>query len=186
MALTLQQLTQRIWIYTYEVARDRPTLGYIRGDNCSIAIDAGHSADHTQGFYAALTAAGLPLPSLTILTHWHWDHTFGIHAVQGPCLANQRTNQHLADFRSTIEEKGREYFLSLHESIRNEYGDSTPITIQLSQLLFTDTLSLDAGNCPLQLLQSPSPHTDDATLISVPDEGVLFVGDAAGGTFPTW
>ena len=27
---------------------------------------------------AALEEEGLPLPQLTVLTHWHWDHTFGI------------------------------------------------------------------------------------------------------------
>ena len=31
-----------------------------------------------------------------------------------------------------------------------------------------------------------SPHTDDSTLVYVPEERVLFFGDARSGVFPTW
>lgn len=26
---------------------------------------------------------GLPLPDITAVTHWHWDHTFGLGRVRG-------------------------------------------------------------------------------------------------------
>jgi hypothetical protein len=47
-------------------------------------------------------------------------------------------------------------------------------------------MTLDAGNCPIRLFQAEAPHTDDSTLIHVPGEGVLFLGDAEGGAFPNW
>ena len=81
--MKLYRLTERIWVYPYEETRDRPNLSYIRGDRWSLAVDAGHSEEHTRAFYRALEEAGLPLPALTVLTHWHWDHTFGMHAVHG-------------------------------------------------------------------------------------------------------
>jgi hypothetical protein len=31
-----------------------------------------------------------------------------------------------------------------------------------------------------------SPHTDDCTFVHIPVEETLFIGDATGGTFPTW
>ena len=80
----------------YETERDRPNLGYVKGDNWSLAIDAGHSAAHTREFYALLEKENLPLPSMTVLTHWHWDHTFGMHAVNGLCIATELTDRHLA------------------------------------------------------------------------------------------
>ena len=86
-------------------------------------MDAGHSADHTREFYRALEEAGLPLPELTVLTHWHWDHTFGMHAVHGLCLASERTNRYLEDFRARLEKEGTAFFLAMHESIRREYAD---------------------------------------------------------------
>lgn len=39
----LKRLSDRIWYYPMEEERDRPNLGYIRGDNWSLAVDAGHS-----------------------------------------------------------------------------------------------------------------------------------------------
>ena len=98
MRMKLERLTDRIWYYPYEEYRDRPNLGYIRGDKWSLAIDAGHSDEHVAEFYAALEEEGLPLPDLTVITHWHWDHTFGMHVIHGLSLANALTNQYLREF----------------------------------------------------------------------------------------
>ena len=40
--MELAKITNRVWIYPFEKERDRPILGYIRGDNYSVAVDAGH------------------------------------------------------------------------------------------------------------------------------------------------
>ena len=121
--MKLNRLTERIWIYPFEEERDRPNLGYVRGDRRSLAVDAGHSDAHVREFYGALEAAGLPLPDLTVLTHWHWDHTFGMHAVHGLTLANARTDQYLRQFRERVRGEGDGVFLALHESIRGRFGD---------------------------------------------------------------
>ena len=89
--MELKRLTGHIWYMPFETERDRPNLGYVKGENWSLAIDAGHSAAHTKEFYALLEKENLPLPSMTVLTHWHWDHTFGMHAVNGLCIANAFT-----------------------------------------------------------------------------------------------
>ena len=182
--MELKRLTERIWIYPYEQERDRPNLGYIRGDHWSVAVDAGHSAEHTQAFYKALESAGLPLPKLTVLTHWHWDHTFGMHAVRGLCLANAETNRHLSEFRDLLAQKGTSHFLTMDPSIRQEYRDGKPVVITLADLVYEREIRLDAGNCPVRVFQTEAPHTDDSTLVEVPGESLLFIGDAACGTFP--
>ena len=52
--MQLNRMTERIWVYPFEEERDRPNLSYIRGDRWSLAVDAGHSAEHTREFYRAL------------------------------------------------------------------------------------------------------------------------------------
>ena len=182
--MKLERLTERIWYYPFEKERDRPNLGYIRGDRWSLAVDAGHSDAHLAEFYRALEEADLPLPQLTVLTHWHWDHTFAMHAIHGLSLANTVTNRHLRDFRDRIEKNGPEEFLALDESIRLEYSEDRPVVITLPDMTFMDSMSLDAGNCPVHVFHAPGPHTDDSTLIYVPGEKTLFLGDAACGVFP--
>ena len=151
--MKLNRLSERIWFLPFEKERDRPNLGYIRGDHWSLAVDAGHSRAHTEAFYRALEEAGLPLPSLTVLTHWHWDHTFGMHAVHGLCLAGERTDALLRDFRKRLAESGPGFFLDMDETIRREYAGGQPVTVVPADMVFT---------------------------------GVLFLGDAASGVFPTW
>ena len=182
--MKLERLTERIWYYPYEEERDRPNLGYIRGDNWSLAVDAGHSDAHIAEFYRALEEAGLPLPALTVLTHWHWDHTFALHAVRGLTLANALTNRHLRECRDRIAQNGPAEFLALHESIRREYAGDRPVKVVPAHLEFTGEMALDPGGCPVRVCQSPAPHTDDSTLVEVTGEKVLFTGDAAGGPFP--
>ncbi|WP_306299211.1 MBL fold metallo-hydrolase [Brevibacillus brevis] len=41
-------------------------------------IDAGNSPAHAALFRKSLQRLGARLPDLLILTHWHWDHTFGM------------------------------------------------------------------------------------------------------------
>ncbi len=184
--MELNRLTERIWYAPFEKERDRPNLGYIRGDNWSLAIDAGHSEEHTMAFYAALHKAGLPLPSLTVLTHWHWDHTFGMHAVHGLCVANRQTEAYLRSFRERIAREGTAFFLDMDESIRKEYDGNRPVVVTMPDLTFSGEILLDAGNCPVRVFQAVSPHTDDCTLIEIPGEKTLFLGDASSGEFPTW
>lgn len=59
--MELKRLSEHIWYMPHEEERDRPNLGYVKGDNWSLAIDAGHSKDHTEEFYALLKKENLPL-----------------------------------------------------------------------------------------------------------------------------
>lgn len=184
--MELRQLSPRVWISPFEDARDRPALGYLRGDKFSLAIDAGHSKAHLDEFYGALTRMGLPLPDLTVLTHWHWDHTFAMHAVHGLTLAGERTQGYLREVLDRWEERGGErYFKELDEHIALEYGED-PIRVVTADLTFGDRMTLDLGGITASCFHLVSPHTDDATFVLLPAERILFLGDAISGVYPTW
>ena len=184
--MELKQITDRIWYSMYEEERDRPCLGYIRGERWSLAVDAGHSDAHVREFYDALDKARLPLPALTVITHWHWDHAFGMHAVNGLTVANDRTNRHLAEYAEMIGREGTQKFLSMDPSISKEYADGRPVVIVPADVTFAEKMVLDPGGISVRLSTCVSPHTDDTTLVFVPEEKVLFVGDCISGVFPTW
>ncbi len=182
--MRLERLSDRIWVYPYEERRDRPNLSYIKGDNWSLAVDAGHSADHVRDFYDALEEEGLPLPKLTVLTHWHWDHTFGIHAVHGMTLANVKTNKYLIDFAERIRKEGPKFFIGMDPSIWHEYEDGKPVIVVPASTTFSEELMLDLGGCTVKVFEAEAPHTDDSTLVFVQEDNVLILGDCTGGTFP--
>ena len=79
---------------------DRPVLGYIKGQKRSLMVDSGNSKNHVEAFNEAVRNEGLRTPEFIAITHWHWDHTFGMHAVKGTTIAHQKTNDKLAKSRS--------------------------------------------------------------------------------------
>ena len=183
--MELKRLTEHIWYMPFEAERDRPNLGYVKGDHWSLAIDAGHSAAHVEEFYKFLEKEGLTLPRLTVLTHWHWDHTFGMHAVKGLTLANNRTNGYLAEWKNKIETNGPKEFFALHESIRREYGANTEIIVKKADMVFSGEIILELGGCRVQVIEADAPHTDDSTLIYVEHDKTLFLGDSTCSDFFT-
>lgn len=183
--MELKKLTEHIWYMPYEEERDRPNLAYVKGADWSLAVDAGHSACHTKDFYALLKKEGLPLPRITVLTHWHWDHTFGMHAVNGLCVANDITNRHLAEWKERLEKNGPDEFFSLHGSIRKEYNGNNEVIVKLADIIFSGELSFDLGDLHVKVMQTEAPHTDDSTIVYVCEDKTLFLGDAAGHEFFT-
>ena len=93
----LNQLTNRICFLEPDPEVDRPMLAYLKGDQFSLAIDAGYSASHVQDFYRAIEAEQLNKPDFTVITHWYYDHTFGMHAIHGISIAHDKTNEFLKD-----------------------------------------------------------------------------------------
>ena len=183
--MRLTRLTEHIWYMPFEEERDRPNLGYLKGENWSLAIDAGHSAAHVREFYKLLEKENLPLPGLTVLTHWHWDHTFGMHAVKGLTLANDKTNRYLAEWKEKTEKNGPGEFFALHESIRREYSENPEVIVKQADIVFSREITLDLGSCTVKVIQAEAPHTDDSTLVCVDRDKTLFLGDSAGDDFFT-
>ena len=44
---------------------------------------------------------------------------------------------------------------------------------------------MDLGGCSVQIMQTKSPHTDDATIVYVVEDKTLFLGDATCDEFET-
>lgn len=182
------KISSHVWVFPMEGPRDRPNLGYVLGEKTALAVDAGHSSSHVEDFYRALEEEGLPLPSLTVITHWHWDHTYGMHAVHGRTLAGEKTNAVLEKIRERYEKDPAEIrrFLSSDPSIRLEYAGEVPVKVAAADETLSEETILDLGGIHARIMPAVSPHTDDSLLILIPEDRVLFVGDAALGEFPSW
>lgn len=188
MGSRLQRIGEHTWVYLFDSVKDRPNLGYIKGKNAALAVDAGHSSSHVMDFYSALEEEMLPLPDLTVITHWHWDHTFGMHAVHGKTMARPETNKHLREISHRIQnEPGyAKQFLSSDACIRREYAGKVPLKVVCSDEEITKDVCIDLGNVSARICYAESPHTEDALLIYVPEDRVVYIGDAQLGEFPSW
>lgn len=182
--MELKKLTERIFYYPHQPEFDRPMLAYLAGDRFSLAVDAGYSAEHVDEFYAALEGAGLKKPDFTVITHWHYDHTFGMHHIHGASAALERTNALLAEQRRHAADAGYlEALKSADIHFEREYRNQRELKIVLSHVTFRETLRLDLGGLTALAFHTESPHSEDTVCVHVPEEKVLFLGDATSEDF---
>jgi hypothetical protein len=63
--MELKKISDRLYYLPAEERTDKPVLGYIKGDQYSLAVDAGNSLDHVEKFYRELRELELRLPDFT-------------------------------------------------------------------------------------------------------------------------
>lgn len=185
------KISERVYFMDYERESDRPILGFIKGDKYCLAIDSGNSKAHKDLFYNYLREHNLPMPDYTVITHYHWDHTFAMNDIHGKSLVLESSNIKLKEMKTWIwtnEEmyKRIEQGLDIEfcrEHIVKEYENLSDIEVCTGDIIFKDELKLDLGGIECILKHVPSPHTDDSVIVYIPSEKVLFVGDAGYGDF---
>lgn len=180
----LNKLTNRIFYLEHEPEVDRPMLAYIKGDKWSLAIDAGYSASHVQDFYEAVVSEQFKKPDFTVITHWHYDHTFGMHAISGISIANDKTNEFLKEQQE--QARDTEYIEILKKEdvhFGKEYCGQDKLDIMLADIVFSDKMTLDLGGITAKIFHTVSPHSEDTTCVYVPEEKMLFLGDATSEDF---
>ncbi len=184
--MTLRKISNRVYYLPQEDITDRPNLYYVLGDTCSLAIDAGNSKSHVEKFYKAIEQMGFRLPDYTVITHWHWDHSFGMHAVHGKTITDHKTHQKLTEVMAwewtdeSMEKRlqsGQEIAMC-DRDIRIEYPDRTAIRIVTADVVFQGEMTLYLGNIRCELKEISAPHSRDSVIVYIPEEKMLAVGDA--------
>lgn len=184
--MKLIKLSERFYVYPYEEKSDRPNLYYFLGDKYSLAVDAGNSRRHLEEFYDDLKECGLPLPEYTIISHWHWDHTFGMKWINGKSISSRYTYDKLLEvmnWKWTIEDmKQRELtgedieFCTRHILI--EYDDLNKIEVCTSDEVLDERKVFDLGGISVEVIPEVSTHCDGALYVYCSSERALIVEDA--------
>lgn len=99
-----------------------------------------------------------------VLSHWHLDHVAGTEAFAGcQVIANARTLAHLTARRAAIE-------------AGTDHGLPAIAPLILPDLVFEGRMTLDLGGAPVELIEA-NIHSDDATVLWLPERGILLAGD---------
>ncbi len=187
----LKQLTDRIWYTPPVQATDQPVLAAVLGDRYALMLDAGGTARSAASFVDGLRLQTGRTVDAVALTHWHWDHVFGLSGLAVPAIARRETAAHLrrlAGYGWSDEElddrlrRGEEIpFCAAH--IRMVYpteAERAAIRIRQPEVVFDGSMTLDLGGVVCDLIPLPAVHGDDNVALFVRGENVLFLGDATG------
>ena len=185
MEKNLKQLTNRIHYLPHDPETDRPILSAICGSHQTLLVDAGNSDAHAMLFLRKLAQCQIKNDHSVVLTHWHWDHTFGTNEMNRLTIAHEKTKMHLEklmDYDWSDEaldnrvEKGVENQFCA-DMIKKEFGVERNITITLPNVTFKEQFEIDLGGIRCFVKHVGGDHSDDSSLIFVEEEKVLFLGD---------
>ena len=184
-----ERLTEHVYVRPFEEYTDRPNIGLVIGEKYNLLYDAGNSAANVEQLKRELAEQGLPMPDFVVISHWHWDHTFGMHAWGVPVIAGRLTNEHLKEVMSwswddaAMEERVacRKDIAFCNEMIRREYPDRSKICVTAADIVFEDRLTVDlGGGISCELIHSQGPHAEDSVICHVPSDRFAFLGDSNG------
>jgi len=165
---------------------DRPSLCAVVGEHATVMLDAGASASHARVFLDALSAEGVAPPIAVVLTHSDWDHVFGAVEVGAPVIAHRLTDIALAKLAATdwsdealdrrVEsgERSPEHAAN----IKAEMPAPRSVRVARADRLFEDGVDLELGGATVQVRHVGGDHAADSSVMYVPQDRLLFLGDA--------
>src|SRR5690606_25812705 len=101
MFRNLEQLTEHVYIFPRDESPNaiQPNIGLIQLEDETILIDAGNSPRHARQIMAAMMNKTMPPVQTVILSHHHWDHSFGTATFnRKQVIAHQETAKILGEY----------------------------------------------------------------------------------------
>jgi len=182
----IEKIGERFWYQTPVSETDRPVLGMVVGNEKTLMIDAGNSEAHAKYFLSELASMHVPKPDLLALTHWHWDHIFGLSALDGIIsLAYTETKAAMEKLiplswsNEALDERveaGTEIEFCA-TAIKKEFPHERNISIALPTATFEGRMEVDLGGVTCILQHVGGGHAADSVVIYIKEEKILFLGD---------
>ena len=150
------------WVDDGALSLGIASYALLRGDHALI-YDTHVSVAHALAVKAALEAKGARRFTV-VLSHWHLDHVAGTAAFPGaPVIANARTDAHL-----------RARFAAITAGTSSGMPVIDPLILPTQ--VFTGQMVLWIGDLEVHLIEA-NIHSDDATVLWLPDARILLAGD---------
>lgn len=186
----LNKISDHIYYFSNQDEMERPTLGLVCGNKYSLLVDAGNSVQHARDFLEEIVKLDVPPVKYVVITHAHWDHFLGMNEFDATVVTNGRTREALREWQGyKFDDASLQSYVSNNkmntlckEIIQAEIPNRSSFKLGSPDIIFEDRLTIDLGDKFCQLERITSTHTNDSTIVYIPDEKVLFLGDSAYGT----
>lgn len=134
----------------------------------ALVYDTHVSLPHARFIRETLTARGVT-DFTVVLSHWHLDHVAGTEVFADcPVIANRRTFMHLREHQTAIEDG-------------THHGPPVINPLVLPDRMFAGRMTLNIGRVAVELVEA-NIHSDDATVVYIPESGIMLAGDTMEDT----
>jgi len=153
----------RSGVYVAVAQPESVNLGLIVGAQHTLLVDTGSSPGQGNTIRAALaTVTDLPLAAV-VVTHWHYDHAFGLAAFGDvPRIAHESVQVRLCSAEAAADARR----LGLD-----------PRELGKPNVEIAVATALDLGGRRVEVAHLGRGHTEGDLVVVVPDAEVLFAGD---------
>jgi len=153
----------RSGVYVAVAEPESVNLGLIVGAHRTLLIDTGSSPEQGREIRDSVTAVTDRPLAAVVVTHWHYDHAFGLAAFGDvPRIAHETVHTRLssADASSDAQRLG---------------VDSSDLGRPTQEIAVAT--AIDLGDRRVEIAHLGSGHTDGDLVVVIPDADVLFAGD---------
>lgn len=186
----LNKLSNTIYYLSNQDNNERPTLGLVCGDSYSLIIDSGNSPQHAKDFLLEIEKLNVPPVKYVAITHAHWDHFLGMNEFDATVIVNSQTNEIIKEWQSfSYDDRSLKSYVNTNQMsamcmniIQTDMPNRNSFKLKSPNVIFERTLTIDLGNKVCILEKIKNTHSEDSTVIYIPDEKVVFLGDCAYGT----
>lgn len=183
---SIHKIGESFWYITPVSLTDRPILGMVVGSKKTLMIDAGNSEEHVNYFLNELKKRGISNPNLVVLTHWHWDHIFGLSVLSDTVsIASEETKgemEKLIPFSwsdEAIDDRVKEgvEIEFCAKAIKEEYKNHRNIKITLPDITIENRAEIHLGGVTCIVQHVGGDHAADSVIVYIKEEKILFLGD---------
>jgi glyoxylase-like metal-dependent hydrolase (beta-lactamase superfamily II) len=168
------EVADRVWVARHE--RFDVNVTVVGSDRGLVLVDTHASTALGEGVVRDVRRLGAGDVLAVVNTHWHFDHTFGNHAVR-TAYGEVPIHAHEAA-RAELAEGGPRLLRHCADTPDAPHRDEILATeLVLPDQTFSSARVLDLGDRVVELLHPGRGHTAGDLVVRVPDVDVLLAGD---------
>ena len=153
----------RSGVYVAVAEPESVNLGLIVGAHRTLLIDTGSSPEQGREIRDSVTAVTDRPLAAVVITHWHYDHAFGLAAFGDvPRIAHESVHTGLSSAEAAADAR--------------RLGVDPSSLARPSQEIAV-AMAIDLGDRRVEIAHLGRGHTDGDLVVVIPDADVLFAGD---------
>jgi glyoxylase-like metal-dependent hydrolase (beta-lactamase superfamily II) len=153
----------RSGVYVAVAEPESVNLGLIVGAQWTLLVDTGSSPAQGRAIHDSLAAVTDRPLAAVVVTHWHYDHAFGLAAFGDvPRVGHESVHTKLSSAEAAADAQRLGIDLSDLAQPNREIAVAT---------------AFDLGDRRVEIAHLGSGHTDGDLVVVVPDADLLFAGD---------